>query len=173
VTRSPEADASVKAVCMLSKAVALISGPTSVSLSRGRRREPTRRQLLSVAEARHRRPHAPSGAAEWYTVGRRSPSLQRQWLEAPNPNPPRDKRSLRCCLQVREWPAQIAQQVGVRRSVPSWSSRSPRRPARADRQPKARPPGGHLSADRVGWMFTFAAAVYNLVRMRNLAQAAA
>jgi len=27
--------------------------------------------------------------------------------------------------------------------------------------------------DRVGWMFTFAAAAYNLVRMRNLAQAAA
>ena len=30
----------------------------------------------------------------------------------------------------------------------------------------------HRGKDRVGWMFTFAAAVYNLVRMRNLAQAA-
>jgi hypothetical protein len=26
----------------------------------------------------------------------------------------------------------------------------------------------HRGADRVGWMFTFAAAAYNLVRMRNL-----
>ena len=31
----------------------------------------------------------------------------------------------------------------------------------------------HRGKDRVGWMFTFAAAAYNLVRMRNLAQAAA
>ena len=30
----------------------------------------------------------------------------------------------------------------------------------------------HRGADRVGWMFTFAAAAYNLVRMRNLALAA-
>ena len=26
----------------------------------------------------------------------------------------------------------------------------------------------HRGIDRVGWMFTFAAAAYNLVRMRNL-----
>jgi len=26
----------------------------------------------------------------------------------------------------------------------------------------------HRGADRVGWVFTFAAAAYNLVRMRNL-----
>jgi len=31
----------------------------------------------------------------------------------------------------------------------------------------------HRGKDRVGWMFTFAAAAYNLVRMRNLAKAAA
>jgi IS5 family transposase len=31
----------------------------------------------------------------------------------------------------------------------------------------------HRGKRRVGWMFTFAAAAYNLVRMRNLAQAAA
>jgi Transposase DDE domain len=31
----------------------------------------------------------------------------------------------------------------------------------------------HRGKDRVGWMFTFAAAAYNLVRMRNLAQATA
>jgi transposase len=31
----------------------------------------------------------------------------------------------------------------------------------------------HRGKDRVGWMFTFAAAAYNLVRMRNLAQAIA
>jgi transposase len=31
----------------------------------------------------------------------------------------------------------------------------------------------HRGKDRVGWMFTFAAAAYNLVRMRNLAQAVA
>ena len=31
----------------------------------------------------------------------------------------------------------------------------------------------HRGKQRVGWMFTFAAAAYNLVRMRNLAQAAA
>jgi transposase len=31
----------------------------------------------------------------------------------------------------------------------------------------------HRGRDRVGWMFTFAAAAFNLVRMRNLAQAAA
>ena len=31
----------------------------------------------------------------------------------------------------------------------------------------------HRGKARVGWMFTFAAAAYNLVRMRNLAQAAA
>jgi len=31
----------------------------------------------------------------------------------------------------------------------------------------------HRGKRRVGWMFTFAAAVYNLVRMRNLAQAVA
>ena len=31
----------------------------------------------------------------------------------------------------------------------------------------------HRGRARVGWMFTFAAAAYNLVRMRNLAQAAA
>jgi len=31
----------------------------------------------------------------------------------------------------------------------------------------------HRGKDRVGWMFTFVAAAYNLVRMRNLAQAAA
>ena len=31
----------------------------------------------------------------------------------------------------------------------------------------------HRGKDRVGWMFTFAAAAFNLVRMRNLAQAAA
>jgi transposase len=30
----------------------------------------------------------------------------------------------------------------------------------------------HRGADRIGWMFTFAAAAYNLVRMRNLAVAA-
>jgi IS5 family transposase len=30
----------------------------------------------------------------------------------------------------------------------------------------------HKGADRVGWMFVFAAAAYNLVRMRNLAQVA-
>jgi transposase len=30
----------------------------------------------------------------------------------------------------------------------------------------------HKGADRVGWMFVFAAAAYNLIRMRNLAQAA-
>jgi hypothetical protein len=34
---------------------------------------------------------------------------------------------------------------------------------------KTRPRG----KDRVGWMFIFTAAAYNLVRMRNLAQAAA
>jgi hypothetical protein len=31
----------------------------------------------------------------------------------------------------------------------------------------------HRGKARVGWMFTFAAAAYNLVRMRNLAQAVA
>jgi IS5 family transposase len=31
----------------------------------------------------------------------------------------------------------------------------------------------HRGRDRVGWMFTFAAAAYNLVRMRNLLQATA
>ena len=31
----------------------------------------------------------------------------------------------------------------------------------------------HRGKRRVGWMFTFAAAAYNLVRMRNLAQATA
>lgn len=31
----------------------------------------------------------------------------------------------------------------------------------------------HRGADRVGWMFTFAAAAYNLVRMRNLLPIAA
>ena len=31
----------------------------------------------------------------------------------------------------------------------------------------------HRGKARVGWMFTFAAAAYNLVRMRNLAQAMA
>jgi hypothetical protein len=30
----------------------------------------------------------------------------------------------------------------------------------------------HKGADRVGWMFVFAAAAYNLIRMRNLAEAA-
>jgi IS5 family transposase len=30
----------------------------------------------------------------------------------------------------------------------------------------------HKGVDRVGWMFVFAAAVYNLVRMRNLEQVA-
>jgi hypothetical protein len=29
----------------------------------------------------------------------------------------------------------------------------------------------HRGEDRVGWMFTFTAAAYNLVRMRNLAAA--
>ena len=29
----------------------------------------------------------------------------------------------------------------------------------------------HRGSRKVGWMFTFAAAVYNLVRMRNLAAA--
>ncbi len=31
----------------------------------------------------------------------------------------------------------------------------------------------HRGLERVGWMFTFALAAYNLVRMRNLATAAA
>ncbi|HEV2200061.1 MAG TPA: IS5/IS1182 family transposase, partial [Bryobacteraceae bacterium] len=31
----------------------------------------------------------------------------------------------------------------------------------------------HRGKRRVAWMFTFAAAAYNLVRMRNLTQAAA
>lgn len=31
----------------------------------------------------------------------------------------------------------------------------------------------HLGPDRVGWMFTLAAAAYNLVRMRNLGLVAA
>ena len=31
----------------------------------------------------------------------------------------------------------------------------------------------HRGRDRVSWMFTFAAAAYNLVRMRNLLMAAA
>jgi hypothetical protein len=31
----------------------------------------------------------------------------------------------------------------------------------------------HKGTERVGWMFTFAAAVYNLVRMRNLLAEAA
>jgi hypothetical protein len=31
----------------------------------------------------------------------------------------------------------------------------------------------HRGVERVGWMFTFALAVYNLARMRNLAAAAA
>ena len=31
----------------------------------------------------------------------------------------------------------------------------------------------HRGRDRVGWMWTFTAAVYNLVRMRTLVEAAA